>query len=862
MKQVNKLSSHEQTHGDVCKENTSTSGDVSLSEKVNAKLKRVVQHWQRKFLMQQLLLFIPVYLLLVCAIYWLIFALNIDGLLTPIDNSPTYLSIALCVTALCAFAGKMFFMVRSQAYKNITLTNLLFHLNRQYPELEESAQLLLSTTGELSPLEQLQREKVCCRVNKILLLQQQANYEALSPIFAQRRFITLVAISFSFLIVTAVLGQSTWLNFNNGLNEATSNQDNVIGNKAIAKASDIHIISKQVVIEPPAYSLVNNGKRVQPSDALHSDDLNIKALVGSKATWYFRLSNTKKDYYLNFSNGEQHKLVKALDGSFQLQLTLTSSMVYHLSIADNEQPLSADLTSVYSIKLIADEAPKVRFINPKITVTEFSKTAQPTLMAQVQISDDFAITEVKILASIAKGSGEGVKFRDQYFDFDRTEIIDGKAHYFKAWALFELGMEPGDELYFSVFAKDNRNPHPQTTRSGTKIIRWLEEGQLGINADGILIDFMPEYFKSQRQIIIETIELIEDKKELSQDKFNETSEILGVAQSTLKEKYGQYLGDEFEGQQSVGVTFDDDHSEHEHGATENNSVKSNGDKHHRPTIHVHDDHGGSNAVITAVEHGVEHNVESGHSHEETSHTTDDISGKMALIDRYGHNHEDSDIGVMGSQDPKALMKKSLENMWQAELHLMLSQPELALPFEQQALKLLKRAKKAERIYVKRLGFEPPPVTEKRRYQGEENDVLAGQVQRFTFEPAQLSNQTQRAFTSFLQTLNTYEQTNDKLAQLNKNLTNETLALVKTVKQGLAEKVASRPALVSALAIVERILLKQSLTLDNCADCLTKLAAKLTQLVPDATAVPIHQTLQVSDEEPLLQSYSDFLKDQM
>ncbi|MFT6691228.1 MAG: hypothetical protein ACJAXH_001753 [Colwellia sp.] len=29
-------------------------------------------------------------------------------------------------------------------------------------------------------------------------------------------------------------------------------------------------------------------------------------------------------------------------------------------------------------------------------------------MAQVQISDDFAVTKVEILASIAKGSGEGL----------------------------------------------------------------------------------------------------------------------------------------------------------------------------------------------------------------------------------------------------------------------------------------------------------------------------------------------------------------------------------------------------------------------------------------------------------------------
>ena len=59
-------------------------------------------------------------------------------------------------------------------------------------------------------------------------------------------------------------------------------------------------------------------------------------------------------------------------------------------------------------------------------------------------------------------------------------------------------------------------------------------------------------------------------------------------------------------------------------------------------------------------------------------------------------------------------------------------------------------KKAERIYVKRLGFEPPPVTEKRRYQGEQSDILVKPIQVSDFQLAQLSNQTQVAFVAILQ----------------------------------------------------------------------------------------------------------------
>lgn len=841
---------------------------ANTQSKVSEQLAIVVKRWRRVFLIQQLLLFIPLFLSIACAV----FIGNVfigSHVLTGFESfafislSPSYVNFILFIAVLSTFVGKACFIIRSQVYKDIALPNLLFHLNRQYPNLEESSQLLLNDYHKLSMLEQLQFEKVQARIGEILVQQHKHNYVELTPIFAQRQFIKLLIISISFLLLSIVLSQSRLLTPNGAAVDTSQSQNNAVENNEMTRASIINLTSKKVVIEPPAYSLINAANRFQQSDSL-----NIKALIGSKVTWSFEFSNANKDYYLNFSTGEQHKLNKMLDGSFQYQQTLTASMVYHLSVSGNELPLAEVFSSIFSIKLQADEAPRIRFISPKITVTEYTEKAKPVLISQVQISDDFAIAEVEILASIAKGSGEGVKFRDQNFEFDRVETFEGKAHYYKTWALAELGMEPGDELYFSVIAKDNRTPQQQTTRSSTKIVRWLEEGQLGINADGILIDFMPEYFKSQRQIIIETIELIEDQAELTLEKFNETSEILGVAQSALKEKYGRYLGDESEGQQSVGVTFDEGHSADEHGADDHSSDEHSGEAHQKPIIQVHDDHGGSNAVITAAEHGANNRIASDHSHEGSNNSnTGDLSGKMAIINRYGHNHEDSDIGVMSSQDPKALMKKSLENMWQAELHLMLSQPELALPFEQKALKLLKLAKKAERIYVKRLGFEPPPVTEKRRYQGEENDILANQVQQSTFQAEQLSNQTQWAFRSFLQMLNMHTQANNRVkynehVQLSEKLNTDTLAIVKSVKEGLEKQIVKRPALVSTLAIVEQILLKQSLTLNNCQDCLTKLAAKLTQLIPDATAVPMHQIQNVVDEEPLLESYSRFIKDSL
>ena len=817
-------------------------------------LEFVLSRWRRKAIQQQILQFLPKFFALVISVLFLLVVIEFLTL----QNAVVALLPAFILGALT----KLLWVFGSEAYQNITLTNLIVELNQHFTELEDSAQLLLLEHQQLLPLEKLQYRKVLAAIDDVLAQQAQVNYADLSPTFNQGQFIfancilAVVIIIFTVIEVFQLLEQpKSWFQANTDIEVSKVESSQVHENHP-----PVDILSQQVIIEPPRYSL----KKGQ-QEKLVSESLDIDTLAGSNVSWVFNFSEHKVNYFIVFSNGERQQLIKHKDGSYRYKVKLSTSMVYHLAVDNQATKVSDKFTEIHHIKLTADKAPKIRFISPKNTVTEYGKNSQPTLTAEVQISDDFAVTEVEILGSIAKGSGEGVKFRDQSFTFDSNELVEGKVHYYKNWSLADLGMEPGDELYFSVLANDNREPLSQQTRSATKIIRWLEEEQVGINADGILIDFMPEYFKSQRQIIIETIELIEDKEDLQLEKFTETSELLGVAQSSLKEKYGQYLGDEFEGQHSVGVTFDDNHGD---------------EGQQRPQVQVHDEHGGTNAVITSEQH---ENADSHDADHDELHQSNsgDISGRMALINRYGHNHEDSDVGVMTSQDPKALMKKSLTNMWQAELHLMLSEPELALPFEQEALRLLKLAKKAERIYVKRLGFEPPPVTEQRRYQGEQTDILNHTMQVASFDASQLSNQTQLAFRNFLKRLNQYgqatrlEQANlatitplaNNSVELSNNyaegvLTLAEIALVEKVKAGIELLLDKRPALVDALAVIERILLERRLTLSRCDNCLQLLTAKLEQLIPQATSAPLITPQSYFEQHPLVESYGEFLREQL
>jgi hypothetical protein len=82
------------------------------------------------------------------------------------------------------------------------------------------------------------------------------------------------------------------------------------------------------------------------------------------------------------------------------------------------------------------------------------------------------------------------------------------------------------------------------------------EGTLGV-------DLMPDYFRSQRQLIIDTEKLIANRGKIPQKEFNSTSNDLGFDQKALRLRYGQFMGDETEGPAEMEIEEDHDHDEGE-----------------------------------------------------------------------------------------------------------------------------------------------------------------------------------------------------------------------------------------------------------------------------------------------------------
>lgn len=702
---------------------------------------------------------------------------------------------------LIAYAVFTFLLTKSPRYKQISQDNVLEHLNRQLPQLEESAQLIVTDTEKLPLLLQLQQKKV----NAVFIyLTTSKTYK--QKIVGKYRYKTALLFGLLSLVFCIFLNPLATLDHYLAKESTTSSLS-----KPNNESPTVTLTSQQIRIVSPVYTGLSESE---------SDKMNIKAIVGAKIMWRLTFSHPQLSYSLVFSNGEQLDLV-ADKNYFTGEVILASTGLYQIKVGTELLP------QIYTIEVINDQRPVIRILSPKLTITEISTGGEPIIKAKVKVSDDFGLSKVDILASIAKGSGESVKFRDQVFEFDEIKndninqnngLFTQNNEYHKRWNLAELDMEPGDELYFTIRAWDNKKPEPQLTQSITKIVRWLEDSQQMSMSDGLLINIMPEYFKSQRQIIIETKQLIADHALLSKAEFKKTSVSLGVAQSDLKQKYGQYLGDEFEGEGRDKLT-------------EQNQVDNKQDqqKNHRDETSNDDEHSHESAEGTDIKEGVQ-------------------SAYQSVLAEYAHNHEDSDVGLMGKQDPVALMKRSVANMWEAELFLMLSKPEQALPYEEQALKFLKMANKAERIYVKRLGFEPPPVTESRRYQGELADI-------YSLSQSKRINLPDDDYQILSQAFTLVSQRPPQTIALTKNQR----LLLTQVKELLNQQIKTRPALIEFVATIEKILLTNTLFIEGCTKCMVNLRNKIWQIMPVPKAIISSSPDKTNMKDELTSAYIENIK---
>jgi len=316
----------------------------------------------------------------------------------------------------------------------------------------------------------------------------------------------------------------------------------------------------------------------------------------------------------------------------------------------------------YNIRVTPDQAPEVAIIAPKELIQILPADAKAVQLS-VSARDDYAVVRASLHMTLARGSGENIRFSDREVPLPSSSDPHVR-NWQKQWTLAELGMEPGDELYIFVRATDNA-PDRHTTQSPTYTLRLPAPQAESLESTALPSLVKPETLRSQRQVIIDTEQLVADIKANPAMPYatqRARSEQIASDQAKLRLRYGQFLGEE-------SSLFGDEHEEHEEHAG-----------HAAP-------HGG-------------------------------MGSDTAIMAQFGHTHDQEDNATIFDPQTKAVLKRALAAMWDAEKSLRAIEPKPALPPEYKALDAIKELQQAERVYLHRTAFVPPAMKEEKRLTGD------------------------------------------------------------------------------------------------------------------------------------------------
>jgi len=540
----------------------------------------------------------------------------------------------------------------------ISEQHIVRYLDSQFPELEESSSLLLKTQEQLGTLQSLQAEKI------LPLLPKKNIFNDLNL----KNWISFACLMIGLSIYLFIPPRKAILN----INQPEANSSNIHKEEKILP----QISSYSVEITPPSYT----GKSRRQQNQFY-----LKAELDAKAVWNIRTNKAIHNFHVFFNEVEKIQLKPLNQDStlWSFSRKLDKQGFYQLALDGKKSDL-------YQIEVIPDYPVKINITQPKPQHTiDIGQAMQITVKAQ--LNDDYGIAGAYISATMASGKGESVSFTEKRLQFDASFANRKSVTLQKSIDLRSLGMKPGDELYFFIQAQDNKG---QLSRSDVYMVNIVDTTEL-MSMAGMTsgVNLVPEYFRSQRQIILDTEKLLAEKASLSPEDFNKRSNGLAIDQKLLRLRYGKFLGEENE--TSIGGDHED-----------------------------HDEHDGHN------------------------HGDEKFGDVQAIMDRYAHKHDIAEDATFFEPAVKAQLKAVLNEMWTSELQLRTYKPQEALPFEYKALRLLKDLQQKSRAYVAKTTVKTAALKNEKRLTGDQDKIVASQ-QNAQFESKDRSNEELRILLSLL-----------------------------------------------------------------------------------------------------------------
>ena len=542
--------------------------------------------------------------------------------------------------------------------RRVTPATVAPRLDRQFVELEDSTGLLLRQPDGLNLLESLQQQKVTRRL---------AQLRAAETLVLPVNFRVAGGLAGGLLLAGAAL----WWWWG----PATTSQSGRPAGVAIhfsppatpAKLGEApaRISQTTLRVTPPAYT---NQAAFVPAQA------SFQCPQGARVRWQVRVQNGAGRSAPVLELGARRLALQPVAGqvgTFAIEQVLNASTLYRLRYAGT-------VSDDYAIDVRPDLAPVLRIVTPKSYTLVAAIGQRPEVPIRATVRDDYGLSRAELVITVAQGQGEAVKFRELRRDLS-AGLNGPQASLGSLLNLPKLGLTYGDELYFYLTARDN---HGHSTRTDSYLVQWQDTAVADGAIDmGMGVKVAPAYFRSERQIIIDTEKLIAEKPRLDAATVADRANALGFDQQSLRLRYGKFMGEEAE----AGIGAEAPHSpiaEDEAAPAAPTAEAPEPDDHHDHAAPL-----GSPAKASP-----------------TAETD-------ALMDPYIHKHDDAETADFLEPAVKAKLRAVLDQMWAAELRLRTGQLKEALPYEYRALRLLKQVQQQTRAFVKKAGFTPPPMPE-------------------------------------------------------------------------------------------------------------------------------------------------------
>lgn len=533
---------------------------------------------------------------------------------------------------------------------------LVRRLNAREARLEDSAALLFAKPA-LAPLERLQAERIAARVDAI-------DPASLAGNWSRQRIIAAWTLGAIALAATLLWPEPV----------PAAPPLTRAGPSDMGAPGDPRLTGYRLRVVPPAYTRL---------PARYVQSLDVRAPQGSRIEWTLAFTPQAGSAGLQLVGGQNVPL--SLGGeSWAGSLRLDVPSLYHVT-AEGKRISRAP----HRLEPIADEPPQVKVIEPASGLVMI-RPGQRRWRVVFEASDDYAVDPLaRLTLTTAVGEGENVSFTERSRTVTGTATGTGdlkRRRFVVDLDLGAFGLKPGSDLVAQLTIADTRPPSPQVVRGPGVILRW--PAAVPPSAEGLELmakQTMPAYFRSQRQIIIDTEALIKQRGKLTADEFLVRSDTIGVDQRLLRLRYGQFVGMEAE------------------------------EAPRRPPMPIADED-----EPAAPES--EHHDGDGHDHG-TAAEAPVFGGLGNITAEYGHTHDESEAATLLDPGTRALLKSALGAMWEAELQLRSGQPEKALPFEIKALDFIKKVQQASRIYLPRIGTVQPPIDMARRMTGKRAGIV-------------------------------------------------------------------------------------------------------------------------------------------